>query len=108
MRYGHVEKCQIYESEISPHVREFQIFHTTLRCGKIRNFTNFGGISKLYTCDMTDVKKSEFYPVFVCKICLWLFALFLRYLFFCNSRALAWKKLNKKLYCRKKNDKYDC
>ena len=33
-------------------------------CGEIRSFAKFGGI-----LHMTNVKKSEIYPVFGCEIC---------------------------------------
>ena len=58
----------VEKSEISPCVEEFQIFHVIAQqtwrnqkfCQIWRNFK---------ILHMTDVKKSEIYPVFGCEIC---------------------------------------
>ena len=50
----------VEKSEISPRVEEFQIFHTT----DVEKSEILPNLEVL-----TDVKRSEFYPVFGCEIC---------------------------------------
>ena len=57
---------------------------------------------------MTDVKKSEIYPVFGCEICfVAIYAIFCLNCFVVISSLLCGKKLSQKLYRWRKNDKYE-
>ena len=57
---------------------------------------------------MTDVKKSEIYPVFGCEICfVAIYALFGLNCFVAIYALLCGKKLSQKLYRWRKNDKYE-
>ena len=57
---------------------------------------------------MTDVKKSEIYPVFGCEICfVAIYAIFRVICFVAIYALLRGKKLNWKLYRWRKNDKYE-
>ena len=56
---------------------------------------------------MTDVKKSEIYPVFGCEICfVAIYAIFCLNCFVVIYALLCGKKLSRKLYRWRKNDKY--
>ena len=77
------------KSEIRPHLEEFQIFPYN-RCGVWRNSTFL---------HITDVKKSESYPVFCCKI---YFVAIYAFLLLQNSlwrdlRALVRRKIEPKI-----------
>ena len=57
---------------------------------------------------MTDVKKSEIYPVFGCEICfVAIYAIFCLNCFVVIYALLCGKKLSWKLYRWRKNDKYE-
>ena len=57
---------------------------------------------------MTDVKKSEIYPVFGCEICfVAIYAIFCLNCFVVIYALLCGKKLSQKLYRWRKNDKYE-
>ena len=57
---------------------------------------------------MTDVKKSEIYPVFGCEICfVAIYAIFCLKCFVVIYALLCGKKLSRKLYRWRKNDKYE-
>ena len=57
---------------------------------------------------MTDVKKSEIYPVFGCEICfVAIYAIFRVICFVAIYALLRGKKLSQKLYRWRKNDKYE-
>ena len=57
---------------------------------------------------MTDVKKSEIYPVFGCEICfVAIYAIFCLNCFVVIYALLCGKKLSRKLYRWRKNDKYE-
>ena len=57
---------------------------------------------------MTDVKKSEIYPVFGCEICfVAIYAIFCLNCFVAIYALLCGKKLSRKLYRWRKNDKYE-
>ena len=57
---------------------------------------------------MTDVKKSEIYPVFGCEICfVAIYAIFSVICFVAIYALLRGKKLSRKLYRWRKNDKYE-
>ena len=63
----------VKKSEISTHVENFRFFHTTgvEKCEILPNLEVFH-----VSPHMTDVKKSESYPVFGVKSVLWQFMLF--------------------------------
>ena len=57
---------------------------------------------------MTDVKKSEIYPIFGCEICfVAIYAIFCLNCFVVIYALLCGKKLSRKLYRWRKNDKYE-
>ena len=57
---------------------------------------------------MTDEKKSEIYPVFGCEICfVAIYAIFCLNCFVVIYALLCGKKLSRKLYRWRKNDKYE-
>ena len=90
----------VEKSEIFPQVKENQIFSHN-RCGEIRNFARFGGISKY-------VKNFEIYPVFGCEICfVAIYSIFWLICFVVIYALLCGKKLSRKLYRWRKNDKYE-
>ena len=72
-------------------------------CGEIRSFAKFGGI-----LHMTNVKKSEIYPVFGCEISFSTIYTIVRVICFVIIYALLrGEKLSPNLYRWRKNDKYE-
>ena len=83
-------------------------------CGEISDFNtqqmwrNQKFCQNFKILHMTDVKKSEIYPVFGCEICsVAIYAIFCLNCFVVIYAGLCGKKLSQKLYRWRKNDKYE-